>query len=715
MIKSINSYTYKSFNTYSGPQGDEEFKQKNVFFGYNGKGKTALAKGILNEITKNPEVTENNYRFFDREFIKNNLLIENSTSIKGVVANFGKGNVDIEKEIAEKMKDFKDLTVLKENVLDSENKIKKEIEKIFNTKKGNTLIKRKNIENVYELVEAYKKDLVPAMKIVKNEDELKTIKDTSGYEKDLATLKVSNIIRINTLSIEDINTISNIMNTNYDKNEIPSATVLTWLEDGLKIHKHENSNICKFCGGSIEIKEIEDKINTYLNDKKQKDLIKLDKLYSIIKSVLELAPQLKENKKFIGNITSNDVYKHYDIIDNNINELETVSEQIKRKLENFDQTYEFNIEETNNIMENINNNIEKITSIKNAKEAELSNMIEKSNILVKGAIALEISNSTLIDEELTKLKSKEKELNESIILNEKITKDIKELKNKKSTTHDFASFINQLLEELGIDFYLDISENNYVIKHRRDYVPLSLDDISEGENNLLALLFFFYELFNDKDQKDYKKEIKTIIMDDPISSVDDVNKMYVLELIKKILELKEPQVFIFTHVWDDFCNISYGKKDVKDKDGNESPYRFYEVKKNNAGSYIKKTKTNESPYMHDFKEIFEFSQLGSADELDECEMYHYPNVMRKLLEEYMKFKVKNSSPTLDNITNVKIALCGDVNCSHQDDIQIPVLLDVCNILSHKTVRTPDQILKSAKYLMRKIKETDKNHFSTMTN
>ena len=191
--------------------------------------------------------------------------------------------------------------------------------------------------------------------------------------------------------------------------------------------------------------------------------------------------------------------------------------------------------------------------------------------------------------------------------------------------------------------------------------------------------------------------------------------MYVLELIKKILELKNPQVFIFTHVWDDFCNLCYGKKDTKDRNGNETPFRFYEIKKNMNGSYLIKTRTNETPYMHDFKEIYEFSQLDNADELDECEMYHYPNVMRKVLEEFMKFKVKNSSPTLDNITNVKIALCGSVNCSHQDNIQIPVLLDICNILSHKTVRTPDQILKSSQYLMRKIKEIDINHFSAMTN
>ena len=96
-------------------------------------------------------------------------------------------------------------------------------------------------------------------------------------------------------------------------------------------------------------------------------------------------------------------------------------------------------------------------------------------------------------------------------------------------------------------------------------------------------------------------------------------------------------------------------------------------------------------------------------------MYHYPNVMRKVLEEFMKFKVKKSNPTLDNIPNVKIALCGTVNCSSKDDMQISTLLDTCNILSHKSRRTPEQILKSAKYLMRKIKESDINHFSAMTN
>ena len=288
------------------------------------------------------------------------------------------------------------------------------------------------------------------------------------------------------------------------------------------------------------------------------------------------------------------------------------------------------------------------------------------------------------------------------------------MKNSKSTTSDFATFISELLDNLGIEFFLDIVDNNYVIKHRQDKTILTIEDISEGENNLLALLFFYYELFEDNKQKKFKNNIKLIIVDDPISSVDDVNKIYVLELIKRIISIENPQVFVFTHVWDDFCNLCYGKKDIDDEK-NRTPYRFYELKKNNNGSYLKKTKYNETPYMHDFKEIYEFSKKSTTDDLDECEIYHYPNVMRKVLEEYMKFKVSNSSPTLDNVNNVKIALCESVNkCSKQDEIQIPTLLDVCNILSHKSARNPEQILKSAQYLMRKIRDTDVNHFSTMT-
>ena len=708
MIQSINDYTFKSFKNYSGPNQEEQFKQKNLFFGYNGKGKTALSKGILMEIKKDAKITEDNYRFFNKDYIKDNLLLENNTGLTGIVANFGKENVDIEKTIEEKMKNYKDVSILQKEKEDLEQNIKDEVNRIFDLKKGKSSIKRRTAETVKELVVSYEKDLESALKVVKSKDDLKGVKDSSSYEKELTTVQGINLLKIETLTDDEIDTIASIMNRNYEKNEIPSAEVLSWLEQGLTIHKHDNSKKCKFCGNNIEINEIEETINKYLNDKKQKDLIVLNGLYIKIKKIIEL--KLKDNKDLMGNLINESVYKYYDSLSENQNQLISVNEKIKSKLDNFEKSESFDSAALKHIMNSINDNQLEISNAKQVKEIELSKMIEKSNTLIKGAIALEISDSNIIASELKKLEDKEKEITTVSNSNSILMKEVTELKNSKSTTNDFAVFINELLQELGVDFYLAIINNNYTINHRRDDVSLTLNDISEGENNLLALLFFYYELFNDKYQQNFKDEIKYIIIDDPISSVDDVNKAYVLELIKKIFDLNSPQIFIFTHVWDDFCNISYGKKDT-----NETLFRFYEVKKNKNSSYIVKTRTNETPYMHDFKEIYEFSKKKNADDLDECEMYHYPNVMRKVLEQFMKFKVKKSNPTLDNITNVKIALCGNVNCSHQDNIQIPALLNICNILSHETARTPDQILKSAQYLMRKIEEIDNCHFSAMTN
>lgn len=715
MIEMIHNYTFKSFKNYSGPKEEEKFKQRNVFFGYNGKGKTALSRGILLEIKKDETITDDNYRFFNKDYIKNNLLLENNMKIKGIIANFGKKNVDIEKAIEAKSKEIKDLSIFQKEKNEIEEMIKKEINQIFDTKKGNSSIKRKKSDDLKELVKLYQKDLEPALKITKSKENLRNVKDSSFYEKELATLKSTNILTIETLTDEEVDTISTIMNNNYEKKEVPSAEVLKWLEQGLKIHKYDNSKNCKFCGGRIEINELENNINKYLNNKKQQDLIMLEKLYNKINGIIDMNSELQENKELMGNLVNKDIFSYYDEINESQKQLISISKKIKNKLNNFESTEIFDAILLKNINGNIKENLLNINNSKMHRETELSKMIDESNTLIKGSIALEISENIYISSELKKLDEKEKEIKTIENLNNKLIKEIKELKNSKSTTSDFAEFINELLQEIGIDFYLDVIDNNYTIKHRKDDVDLTISDISEGENNLLALLFFYFELFNDKFQQDFKKEIKYIIIDDPISSIDDVNKIYVLELIKKMLELKTPQIFIFTHVWDDFCNICYGKKDAKDKNGTETPYRFYEVKKNINGSYLVKIKTNETPYMHDFKEIYEFSKLDNADKLDECEMYHYPNVMRKVLEEFMRFKVKKSNPTLENITNVKIALCGTVNCSSKDDIQISTLLGTCNILSHKSRRTPDQILKSAQYLMKKIKESDITHYSTMTN
>lgn len=716
MIEKINDYSYKSFKQYSGPSDKEHFKRVNIIFGYNGRGKSALSKGIVHEFMKNEMYNSNNYRFFDKDYINNNILLEEGKSLKGIIANFGETNVDIEKEIIEKEKLKIDTEEINKEIQDNKKIILDTIETIFNSKKGNSTIKKKNASNINELVDAYKKDLKPAMLLVNNnEDELKNVKDGSQYEQEFSKIQNLDVINIKTISDDIIDNIYEILGNEYNDEKIPSTQLLEWLKFGISIHKSSQTETCEFCGGNIKLVDIEKKVNTYIQDKKQQDLQKLDVFVEEINQIISCIENLHNNQKLFSSLVGDTVNKYYENLNELVLKLGNYKEIVLNKTKHLSLQYTFEKEELKSIMHSINDLILAIKNEKESKLSELNSKIDKINTLIKGKIALEIRDNLLIDATLKKLIENEKLLEDAEYNNKQITRDIENLKNSKSNVKDFSEYLNILLEQLGIDFYLDLEKDNYILKIKKNDEILKLNDISEGEHNLLALLFFYYELFEDKKQQKFKNDIKLIVIDDPISSIDDVNKMYVLELIKNITELELPQIFILTHVWDDFCNLCYGKKD-ENKSGSETPYGFYEIKKNNTSSFITKAKTNETPYKHHFKEVYEFSQKQDTTNITNCEIYHYPNIMRKILEGYMSFKVAKSNPTRENINNVKIALCGDINkVSAQDNIQIPALLDVCNILSHKSTKNPDQILKSANYMMRKIKEIDNNHFSSMIN
>ena len=231
-------------------------------------------------------------------------------------------------------------------------------------------------------------------------------------------------------------------------------------------------------------------------------------------------------------------------------------------------------------------------------------------------------------------------------------------------------------------------------------------------------MFFFYELFSDNKQQQVKPEIELIIVDDPISSMDDSNKFYILELMKHLLELPNQQIFVMTHSWNDYCNLSYGKrawKDKKDKNGNDikSNYATFEIKKNNGKSTLVKSKNLEKPYKYLFKEIFKFSEKSDEDIKTECQIYHYPNVMRRIFEEWYSFKIGKD---LNLTSSRQDRIINDLNIKkNSKKTELGILLKVCNILSHSIndSKNPQEIHQSAKYLMDLIRENDKLHFDKM--
>lgn len=713
MITKLNNFTLKSFVGYTNPN-DLLFRAKNILFGYNGKGKSAIAIGIKDEFLKDTTKKPENLRIFDRDYISNSLLLENSDGkIKGVEASFGKGGVDIENKIKELEKLIikeDEIGKLDTGIAKLRKEIRTEIDKIHDSRKGEANIQRKSKdESVERVIELYKKDFQDAKKIESDEEKLIKINGDNAIEKQIAqneNLRPINLSKIQTNLIEEVKV---IFKEKFGEDiSIPEYEVVQWIESGLNLHKEGDK--CKFCEGKLDFSDVKSKITQYKENKRHKATEKLKQFREQLQSLLESIKAIeKESKTYTINI-GNEIEQHFTAISAKKNTIETLITSCQSKIDSIEIQENFDFKLLAETLKELEESISTILKTKNEQLLELRKKLINLTTLVKGAIGLEILKSTTIKVKLQEVKDKEIDLKEKRDNNKKKQEEIKDLKQQKSLTKDFADFVSQILNDINISLKveLDTDNKNYIIKSTNENATLTIKDISEGEKNLLALLFFYYELFADNKQQNVKPEIELIIVDDPISSMDDSNKFYILELIKNLLELSNQQIFVLTHSWDDYCNLSYNLENKQD-------VATFELRKTNGISNLVKLSSKEKPYNYLFKEIYDFSEKSEEDIKNECQIYHYPNVMRRIFEEWYSFKVGKNVKFTSNIQN-QIASVFNIT-SNSEKAKLGVLIKVCNILSHSIngSMNPQEIHKSAKYLMRLIQDKDKLHFNNMKN
>lgn len=723
MITKLNNFTLKSFVGYTNPN-DLLFRAKNILFGYNGKGKSAIAIGIKDEFLKDTTKKPENLRIFDRYYISNSLLLENSEDkIKGVEASFGKGGVDIENKIKELEKLIikeDEIGKLDTGIAKLRKEIRTEIDKIHDSRKGEANIQRKSKdESIERVIELYKKDFQDAKKIEADEEKLIKINGDNAIEKQIAqneNLRPLNLSKIQTNLIEEVKV---IFKEKFGEDiSIPEFEVVQWIESGLNLHKEGDK--CKFCEGKLDFSDVKSKIAQYKENKRHKATEKLKQFREQFQSLLESIKAIdKESKTYTTNI-GNDIEQHFTAISAKKNTIETLITSCQSKIDNIEIQENFDFELLAGTLKELEESISNISKTKNDQLFELRKKLNNLTTLVKGAIGLEILQSATIKDKLQEVKDKEIDLKEKRENNKKKQQEIQDLKQQKSQTKDFADFVTHILNDINISLKveLDTDNKNYIIKSTNENATLTLKDISEGEKNLLALLFFYYELFADNKQQNVKPEIELIIVDDPISSMDDSNKFYILELMKNLLELPNQQIFVLTHSWDDYCNLSYGRKaweDKTDKNGVEikSKYATFEIRKSNGKSELIKSKNNDKPYKYLFKEIYKFSQKNEGQATTECEIFHYPNVIRRVFEEWYSFKIGEDL----NLTSAQLGrLANDFKITNdKSKTELGVLLKVCNILSHSIngSKNPQEIHQSAKYLMQIIKDNDPLHYERM--
>lgn len=347
------------------------------------------------------------------------------------------------------------------------------------------------------------------------------------------------------------------------------------------------------------------------------------------------------------------------------------------------------------------------------KRKEFNNLVKNKNTLKKELLTL---NSQIANKQIADSYSKYKEQLEnqeientkfSTLENEKsvIELELANLKEQKKSIKIAQEHINYLLQ------YVFFSKNKLTIEsHDGIYqikscgLPVKPNQISCGERNIMALCYYFTELFSGKEEAKIYSDANLLIIDDPVSSFDKENRVGVLSLLKYELQHfisgnPETKVLIMTHDLMAFYDIEKVAKELNTQ--NNCNYNFIELVQTGIKDFSF-NKSNE--YSKLLETIFNFAI--SASDNSEIEPY-IGNIIRRVVEAYSTFiykvgidAISFDEEILSEIKNKKqqeyfsnlmyrILLNGD---SHSGE-RIKSLEDFCNGISlEEKIRISKDIL-----------------------
>lgn len=711
----------KCFVNYSGPS--TQFNQYNILFGLNGHGKSTLAKYVHSTALSNG-VPDENIRIYNAKYIEDTLLLkQGGGKINSVKANFGTDNTDIEKQVAELEKEIADiekeligsgaakgLFVQSQDCLSD---MQSEIRSIHSVNKGKTTIKLKfSSANPFELktIESYENDYSQGLKKF-SADVIKVSSGNDDHEADLvrmSAIKVHSIEEVSKLNAANLKEAIGILAKTYE-GTTPGSDELDWLIAGAELHTQEDS--CKFCLSKVDIVEVKKRIEAYKADSKVADMSRLKNVKEFLSGYIRCADNLLSSKESYAELYDDSLAYESDFeqLEGCKIVVEEFHAEITKKIKDDSYVSELSEEYYYTVVCMVEGMCEELDALKQNVSSKITELINLQNMLVRARIGHDITSSEIVIEK----KAEYEKLSKLVVEKNKAIKtkevEIKALRMRKSEIANFSSYVNGVLKSLGFDFELvpDTSDMSYTLKHIND-AGITIDEISEGERNLLALLYFYFEML-DGDEKSIKSNIKLIIIDDPIASLDEDNRFYILETIKTLLDGQIAQVFVFTHLWSNFCDLSYGKNGNADTN-------LYEIMKTNSRSDILPSAAQEHPYKRLYAKIWDFSQTSLSD-VDDDAFLHMPNTIRRVLEDYMRFYAGVKVATSNSKEQISKGLLGEeyAGMSNNKKLGLTTLLSVANILSHRIPDSPSkkEIHDSAKFLMNKMKEKHQPHHDAM--
>jgi wobble nucleotide-excising tRNase len=441
---------------------------------------------------------------------------------------------------------------------------------------------------------------------------------------------------------------------------------------GMEVHEHKKDEVCAFCGHSIS-EERWVMLGNYFNDEVK---------------VLEGRVQSGRNilKQELGNVNKTKLIGKsgfYDKFGDQVDEINLKIQLRKKEAKEFLENLEAALGKKTDEL------FAKTDPITMAIPANFEDLQTECDQLVKrnNEMSLNLKNeqnearNALRYHEVKKLLGKFKFADENIVLeglrvtdavaqanlnDQKIELALKrkaraELILKTKDEEAIARKISELLASMGIASFslvpIDDAEGQkgqYQIKgHDNKIRPIT--DLSRGEKNIIALLYFLFSL----DEAIDDQRPKIIVLDDPMTSNDDTMQYLMIGEIKKFYEnLSGEDVFVLlTHNCHFYLNVRPRAKGLYKDYG---IYRLYSDGKRTKIGPITNGK-------QDFRTSYEtlWQELVFLYEADE------PNLMlspcRRICDTYVGFTKKSSEVFYGENTNARKLF--DVNQHSIDDLE----------------------------------------------
>lgn len=693
----------------------QDFKEKNIIYGWNYSGKTTLSRIFCSLRDKTihtdyPEAKfklrlENNQEFdsenlntydktvfiFNKEYIDSKLTWDSRTELGEPIAFDVGENTTIRSEI-EKLEEKIDYAKIRKTGTQQPINTFNEFEtwRFREESKAIRLIISNNTipfdkGHFKTTLNSISKDNIDSLIISENKEieVLKVLSNSTNNFLEFDELKIE--LKLNNLK----NVVSALLKEEPAKDVVidileNNKDLYRWVKEGLEFE--ENSETCSFCGNQVETNRIA-ALNNYFSNA-SKDL--RDRISAIRNSInseialinsIEIPKSKNDFTEKVREIIENKINSYKSIKSNYISELNHLLSELTRKedgnifnvitlIETEYDLKEFEdwFSEVNEVIKSHNSLIANFESERDSARGKLkkhliADFLKNENYFGKKEKSQNAQNwQKLYDNYITKKEVLKQERLDSL---KTITKGKDEL-NK---------FIQKFLNR--DDIKIDVTEDDKFILLRKTRPAKNL---SEGEKTAIAFSYFLVQL----ESLGVNQMQETIVfIDDPISSLDTNHISQVYSLInsyffRKNVDENNPdkivncfkQLFISTHNFEffsflrDSTQLKKKKRRTNQTTGEKEDvpnFGLYQIQKIDTDNSVlkglnKALKRYKSEYIYLFSLIYNYKQeIENGGEVYDILI---PNALRRFLEIYTLMKIPNEP---DSVENRIVQLVDNVN------------------------------------------------------